>query len=132
MAKALDMKSGGGNIFIRAMQRKGLGSELDQNLIDKINKPFYFKPLGLDLAHGYEAEVLVDVCKSIIRASEAGKLTSAQDNLAAQARILLNAFAKVGVTALVDEATQMRPWFQPAMLSARTSPCACRCAGSRG
>jgi hypothetical protein len=30
---------------------------------------------------------LVDVCKSIIRASEAGKLTSAQDNLAAQARI---------------------------------------------
>jgi len=105
MAKALGMKSGGGNVFIRALQRKGLGSEIDAKLLEKINNPFYFKPVNLDLAHGYEADVLADVCKAIIRADEVGKLTGSQKGLAAQARILLNAFAKVGITALIDEAT---------------------------
>lgn len=105
MARALGMKSEGGNVFMRLMQRKGLGSALDQNLLEKINKPFYFKPLTLDLAHGYEADVLVDVCKAIIRAHEGGRLSPSQEGLAGQARVLINAFARVGVTALVDEAT---------------------------
>lgn len=105
MAKALGMRSTGGNAFMKTMQRRGLGSELDRNLLEKINSPFYFKPLTPDLAHGYEAGILVNVCKAIERADKAGKLTATQQPLAAQARILLNAFAKVGVTALVDEAT---------------------------
>lgn len=105
MAKALGMKSGGGNVFMRAVKRKGLGSEIDQKLIEKIETPIVFKPLTQDLAHGYDADVLVDVCKAVIRASEGRKLTSSQDGLVAQARILLQAFAKVGVTALIDEAT---------------------------
>lgn len=105
MARALDMKSGGGNVFMRAMRRKGLGSELDQKLVEKIENPINFKPLTQDLGHGYDAEVLVEVCKAIIRADDAGKLSASQIPLASQARILLNAFAKVGVTALIDEAT---------------------------
>jgi P63C domain len=105
MAKALGMKSGGGNVFMRAVRRKGLGSEIDQKLIEKIENPIVFKPLNLDLGHGYDADVLVDVCKAIIRAADSDKLTSSQDGLVAQARILLQAFAKVGVTALIDEAT---------------------------
>jgi hypothetical protein len=105
MAKALGMKSGGGNVFLRAMQRKGLGSQLSPELIDRLNKPVVFKPLTQDLAHGYEAEVLVDICKAIVLAEEADKLAPTQSDLANQARILLQAFAKVGVTALIDEAT---------------------------
>ena len=105
MARALGMKSGGGNVFLRAMQRKGLGSELDKTLIESIENPINFKPLTQDLAHGYEADVLVNVCKAIVRADEATKLTGSQKSLANQARILLNAFAKVGVSALIDEAT---------------------------
>src|SRR6185369_13043491 len=105
MARALGMRSGGGNVFMRAVKRKGLGSEIDEKLIEKLESPIVFKPLVSDLGHGYEAEVLVDVCKAIIRAADASKLTAAQVGLVAQARILLQAFAKVGVTALVDEAT---------------------------
>ena len=105
MAKALGMKSRGGNVFMRAMQRKGLGSELGESLREKIDSPINFKPLTQDLAHGYEAEVLVDVCKAIVKANKASKLTGSQDSLASQAQILLNAFAKVGVAALIDEAT---------------------------
>lgn len=105
MARSLGMKSGGGNVFMRAMQRKGLGSALDEKLAHEIQNPINFKPLTQDLAHGYEAEVLVSVCKAIIRADDEDRLTSAQAGLIAQAKILLQAFAKVGVTALIDEAT---------------------------
>ncbi|WP_106638617.1 P63C domain-containing protein [Allosphingosinicella vermicomposti] len=105
MARALGLKSEGGNAFMRSMTRKGIGSELGDTLIERIANPVNFKPLTQDLAHGYEADVLVDVCKAIIKAKEAGKLSKTQENLAVQARILLNAFAKVGVTALIDEAT---------------------------
>src|SRR5690606_19824063 len=55
MARALNMKSGGGNVFMRAMRRKGLGSALDAKLIEKIENPIIFKPLTLDLGHGYDA-----------------------------------------------------------------------------
>jgi hypothetical protein len=105
MAKALNLKSAGGNAFLRSMTRKGIGSELDEKLVEIIENPLFFKPLTLDSAHGYDAEVLVEVCKAIIRADRADKLTKSQAFLAAQAQILLNAFAKVGVTALIDEAT---------------------------
>lgn len=87
------------------MTRKGIGSELDKNLIETIENPLFFKPLTMDSAHGYDADVLVEVCKAILRAQEAGKLTKSQDFLAAQANVLLRAFAKVGVAALIDEAT---------------------------
>jgi hypothetical protein len=116
MARALGMKSEGGNVFMRAMQRKGLGSQLDQKLIEKIENPINFKPLTLDLAHGYEASVLVDVCKAIIRADESEKLTKSQQGLVSQARILLQAFAKVGVTALIDEATGFQQVRDPSAL----------------
>jgi hypothetical protein len=105
MAKALGMKSGGGNVFLRAVQRKGLGSEIKRNLLKKIENPIIFRALTQDLAHGYDAEVLVEICRAIIRAQETGALHSMQLDLAAQAKILLTAFAKVGVTALIDEAT---------------------------
>ena len=105
MARALGMKSEGGNVFLRAMQRKGLGSELGSELLEKIENPINFKPMTLDLGHGYEASVLVDICKVIIKANDAGKLTSSQEGLVAQARIILQALAKIGVVALIDEAT---------------------------
>src|ERR1017187_4381205 len=101
MARALGMKSGGGNVFLRAVQRKGLGSEIDRKLFDKIENPIVFKPLTQDLGHGYDAEVLVEICRVIIRAQESGKLHPTQHGLAEQAKILLTAFAKVGVTALI-------------------------------
>jgi len=105
MAKALGLKSEGGNAFMKTLSRKGLGSELDENLWDKINNPIVFKALGSDPAHGYEADVLVDVCKAVLRAKNADKLTKSQDTIAAQSQAIVNALAKVGIVALIDEAT---------------------------
>jgi len=105
MAKALGMKSGGGNVFLRTMQRKSLGSHLGANLLEKIENPINFKPLTQDLAHGYDAEVLAEIARAIVDAWNDGALTKAQEGLASQARIIQNAFAKIGVVALIDEAT---------------------------
>ncbi len=105
MAKALGLKSEGGNAFLKTIGGKGLGSALPAGLQNRIQSPINFKPLTQDIAHGYEADVLVDVAKAIIAAERHGKLNKQQQNLVAQAQIIVNAFAKVGVVALIDEAT---------------------------
>lgn len=105
MAKALGMKSGGGNVFMRAMQRKGLGSEISDDLRAKINNPIVFKPLTSDLGHGYDATILIDICQAILDASKAGRLRPSQQSLAVQAEIIIRASAKLGIIALVDDAT---------------------------
>ncbi len=116
MARALGLKSEGGNAFMKTMQGKGLGSGLPENLREKINNPLNFKPLTQDLAHGYDADVLADVAKAIVAADLDGKLTKQQHALAVQAQILLNAFAKVGVVALIDEATGYQQIRDPSAL----------------
>lgn len=105
MARALGLKSEGGNAFIKTLGRKNLGSELDAELWEKIENPIVFNPDGPDPAHGYEADVLVDVCKAVVRAKSAGKLTKSQEPMAKQAQALINALASVGIVALIDEAT---------------------------
>lgn len=105
MARALGLRSEGGNAFMKTMQRKGLGSMLPAALREKIDNPINFVALTQDVGHGYEADVLADVAKAIVAAGQAGALAPAQERLAAEAGALLNAFAKVGVVALIDEAT---------------------------
>jgi hypothetical protein len=104
MAKALGMKSGGGNVFMRAMSRKGLGSEIGDDLRSKLDNPLIFKPLTSDLGHGYDATILIDICQAIIDASKSGKLGPGQETLAVQAEIIIRASAKLGIVALIDDA----------------------------
>jgi len=56
-------------------------------------------------AHGYEGTFLVDVCTKYLEARQQGLLGKSQLPLAMQAEIVLRACAKVGITALIDEAT---------------------------
>ena len=56
-------------------------------------------------AHGYEATFLVDVCTRYLEAREQDLLSKNQLPLAVQAEIVLRACAKVGIIALIDEAT---------------------------
>lgn len=105
MAKAIGLKSEGGNAFLKTMSRKGVRSEIDQKLHKTIENPILFNYMRSDPNHAYEADVLVEVCKAIKRAKDAGRLTKTQEELYQQAMAILNAFAKVGVVALIDEAT---------------------------
>src|ERR1017187_84372 len=105
MAKALGMKSEGGNVFMRAMGRKGLGSVIGEELRSKLDNPLIFKTLTADLGHGYDATILIDICDAIIEAAKTDKLGPNQEDLAKQAEIIIPASAKLGIVALVDDAT---------------------------
>lgn len=105
MAKALGMKSEGGNVFMKAMGRKGLGSVMGADVRSKIDNPLIFKTLTADLGHGYDATILIDICDTIIEAAKANKLGAGQESLALQAEIIIRASAKLGIVALVDDAT---------------------------
>lgn len=104
MAKVLGLKSEGGSAFMRTMTRKGVRSGLPENLLHRLENPIHFKPLTGDLADGYLAEDLIDVCNGLIAADRAGKLHSSQHFLAIQAEIIVCATAKLGINKLVDEA----------------------------
>ncbi|MEQ1708709.1 MAG: P63C domain-containing protein [Terricaulis sp.] len=112
MATALGLQSAGGNAFLRSITRKGLRSQISLELWDKINKPISFKVVGDDpkigktsaVADGYEATTLVDVCTAIIKAHHANELHGSQYSLYVRAEIIVRASAKLGITALVDEA----------------------------
>lgn len=94
------------------------GTKLPDFLANSALKPFIFKekevaqiqPIdcykGKQLIKGYEATLLPDICEGILAARRSGaKLTKRQIIVAEQCEILLAAFAKVGIIALVDEAT---------------------------
>lgn len=58
------------------------------------------------LAFGYEATLLIEVCEAFLRARDDGDvLSDAQLRVAHRADIILRSCAKVGIIALIDEAT---------------------------
>lgn len=105
IAKGLNLKSQGGNAFMRTMSRKGIQAALSPELMEKVERPLSFYGMRGELADGYEAETLIEVCDAIIEARNRGKLAPSQFFLARQAEIIFRSAAKLGIIALVDEAT---------------------------
>lgn len=67
--------------------------------------PIPYISSGGKAANGMQAELLPEICGVFLAARRANKLHPTQEHLANQAEILMEAFAKVGIIALVDEAT---------------------------
>ncbi len=71
-----------------------------------LKKPIVFKPKhGGRPSYGYPATVLADLCDAMLAARAQGALTERQRQIAQQCEILVRGFARVGIIALVDEAT---------------------------
>lgn len=116
MADILGLKSAGGNAFIRSMTRPGVRSEIPDSTWQKIENPIFFKFIDNDsksggggTGDGYEADTLIDCCKAIVQAHQNGKLHGRQYFLYVRAEIIIRAAAKLGITALVDEAVNYVP-----------------------
>ena len=90
--------------FLASLGAKGLDVN---DLIARINTPIRFiPPHGGNVADGYEATILPDICDVILEAKRLGKiLLPRQEHIADACGILVRAFAKIGIIALVDEAT---------------------------
>ena len=90
-----------------------LGRYLNQKTLEpfiyKDKTPGHFEPIicyaGNRKINGYEAVVLVDICDAFLEARRNITLFPRQEIIASQCEILVRAFAKIGLIALIDEAT---------------------------
>ena len=109
MLMALDMSQGtaargGGDRLVKFVNTKGISPFVSDQLHNVISKPIRFRAGGVS-AHGYEATVLADMCEAVLEARKEGNLHYQQEHIAERCEMLIRAFAKLGVVALVDEAT---------------------------
>ena len=86
------------------MQGKALQPYITPDVWERATAVPFRTPRG-SRAHGYNAELLPDVCEIFLQARADGVLPSNQTAIAQQAEILMRGLARVGIIALVDEAT---------------------------
>lgn len=89
------------------LSRIKLISILENDLSNPVNKPIKFHRTGKGglPANGYMAEFLPEICNAVLKLANNMMLSIEQRDAIERSRILLNAFAKIGIIALVDEAT---------------------------
>lgn len=83
---------------------KSLQPFVSNHIVSMSNSPVLFKTRG-KLAYGYDATLLVELCEVVLAARDAGVLTKQQERIAIRCDILIRGMARVGIIALVDEAT---------------------------
>lgn len=111
MVKALGMSAGSagggdGDRLSSFASGKSLSPFISKDLASRMNAPVRFQaPTGGSAATGYEATILADLCDAVLAARRAGALRPQQEHVAHQCEVLVRGFARVGIIALVDEAT---------------------------
>jgi hypothetical protein len=90
--------------FIEGLAEKGVDCK---DLAVRIRTPILFRPMpGGKAAYGYEATILADICDAVLTARRLpGALQAQQAHIADQCELLVRGFARVGIIALIDEAT---------------------------
>lgn len=72
-------------------------------------KPDHYTPLecykGTQKINGYEANILADICDAFLEARKTISLSPRQKIISDQCEILIRGFARIGIVALIDEAT---------------------------
>ena len=83
---------------------KNLLPYITDELKEKSSPVNYYLQNG-NVTSGYDAELIPLVCELYLQANDKGALLDSQNKMVFQANILIRALAKVGITALIDEAT---------------------------
>lgn len=108
LTAAIGMK-GRGQGVARIQGLKAVKTYKNNDLSLAIGNPIRFlgnSPRVGETSDGFEASVLQDLCEAILQSRDAGLLSTEQEQRYAQfADTLIRAFARVGIVALVDEAT---------------------------
>ena len=96
---------GGGDRLLNFVTGKALEPFISKDLAVVIEHPIKFKTPSGNTAYGYDAQILADICDAVLEARKQDKLQKQQQHIADRCEILLRGFARVGIIALVDEAT---------------------------
>jgi len=85
-------------------------ADLNVKLMSSIRNPIRFMTPWGRIANGFEATILADICEAVLKARELNLLLKQQLHIAEQCETLMRGFARVGIIALVDEATGYQQW----------------------
>ena len=103
-----------GSRLPRLVFGKSMSDHVGPDLAQKIRNPVVFQvvtvgPNGTTVAkaHGYDAAVLIDICRAVLQAKAAGK--SVNPAVVGQAGIIMGASAKAGIQGLVYALAGYRP-----------------------
>lgn len=86
------------------LEAKNLKQLINSDILPVLT-PIEFKTPRGAIAEGYNAEILPAICDIYLQAREDGVLTAQQLVVAKKCEILVRGFARIGIIALVDEAT---------------------------
>ena len=85
---------------------RNLAPFIPESLRVALSMPIIYRAKhGGNVAYGTRAVLLPEMCRVLLDARRAGKLTERQERLASMAELLVASLAQVGIIALVDEAT---------------------------
>ena len=111
MLQALDMqqgtadKRGEGNRLVKFINTKAIREYIGEDIAKSITSPIRFRTTTGADAYGYEATILADICDAVLETRKEGNLNYQQQHIAERCEILVRGFARVGIIALIDEAT---------------------------
>ena len=86
------------------LDSKGLLDIVNTDIVALL-QPIQYCDVKNNILEGFKCELLPAMCELYLKARREKKLNKQQTKFAIQSEVLLSAFAKVGITALIDEAT---------------------------
>jgi hypothetical protein len=109
MLDTLTMARGGA--MVRGMNRLELFVSRDRikpfvsnDLYERIKNPIKFL-IGKNIAYGFTSDTLIEIAEAVIQADNAGVLQKQQAGIAHQCRVITSSLTRIGLIALIDEAT---------------------------
>ncbi|MEN8392375.1 P63C domain-containing protein [Acinetobacter indicus] len=110
LQNSLGFSKDSSGLALQSVVHSKLRQFMTQETIDKLETPIQFVRVGSGGSqpetNGYDATILIDICDAFMQANRVENLlTDIQKNYAIQAEIIIRSVAKVGIIALVDEAT---------------------------
>jgi hypothetical protein len=110
MVSALGMarggsSEGGGDRLAKFTAQSRLSKFVNERLLAVTKDPIKFRAPNGAIGYGYEATILADICDAVLAARKDGFLQKQQMHIADRCELLVRGFARVGIIALVDEAT---------------------------
>lgn len=100
-----------GGAMVKGMNRLELFAAQDRlrgyvsdNLLQRIATPIRFK-VGKSEVNGFDADTLIEMAEAVVAADDNGELQAQQVHIAHQCRVITRSLTRIGLIALIDEAT---------------------------
>lgn len=104
--KAIGASATSGSWLNKFANDSPITPHLKTGVLDQLNNPIKFERPNAggsqSYTYGYEVTILIDICDAILESNKTGKI---DQNIVSNAQTIIRSVAKVGIIALVDEAT---------------------------